>query len=399
MNHDGIVEKAQNVLHRACMPQGIYAAMDATENYRRVWARDAMIAGIAGVMMQDVVVMQGLRNSVITLGKAQGSVGQIPSNVSIDEKGEIAGASFGTLAPRLDSVCWWIIGSAVCQSFQPIDAIEDKVEKAISLLTVWEYNDKGLIYVPMGGNWADEYVTQGYTLYDQLLRARALSLAGAAWGRKEWETKAKQIYQVIQDNYWGEMEATTADSHLYHPEIFQQKTHNARPYWLCSMSPAGYDYRFDLFGNALALTAPIGSAMQAEKVLHFVASQASHTTSHLMPTFFPIIHEKHEEWQSLQKHFLYRFKNMPGKFHNGGIWPMTMGWWGIAAGKWGKKEWVNDILNHLASALFHPATQQYHLNEYIDAFTGQAEGVEDLSFSASGIYMLKATLNGAIPII
>jgi hypothetical protein len=34
----------------------------------------------------------------------------------------------------------------------------------------WEFNNKGLLYVPLSGNWADEYITDGYVLYDQLLR-------------------------------------------------------------------------------------------------------------------------------------------------------------------------------------------------------------------------------------
>jgi hypothetical protein len=29
------------------------------------------------------------------------------------------------------------------------------------------------LYVPLSGNWADEYITDGYVLYDQLLRVWA----------------------------------------------------------------------------------------------------------------------------------------------------------------------------------------------------------------------------------
>jgi hypothetical protein len=32
------------------------------------------------------------------------------------------------------------------------------------------------LYVPLSGNWADEYITDGYVLYDQLLRVWAFVL-------------------------------------------------------------------------------------------------------------------------------------------------------------------------------------------------------------------------------
>jgi hypothetical protein len=54
-----------------------------------------------------------------------------------------------------------------------------KHEANIQMLTsfeAWEFNNKGLLYVPLSGNWADEYITDGYVLYDQLLRVWALKV-------------------------------------------------------------------------------------------------------------------------------------------------------------------------------------------------------------------------------
>src|SRR5574343_1072659 len=49
-----------------------------------------------------------------------------------------------------------------------------EIEKCLTLLESWEFNNRHLVYVPLSGNWADEYITDGYVLYDQLLRIWAL---------------------------------------------------------------------------------------------------------------------------------------------------------------------------------------------------------------------------------
>ena len=88
--------------------------------------------------------------------------------------------SYGGLAGRVDAVTWFIIG--ICQyTFHTKDnslivKYEEVIEKAIQLLDAWEFNNKHLIYVPLSGNWADEYITDGYVLYDQLLRIWALKI-------------------------------------------------------------------------------------------------------------------------------------------------------------------------------------------------------------------------------
>jgi len=40
------------------------------------------------------------------------------------------------------------------------------IEKVVFLLGAWEFNNRGLLYVPATGDWADEYVHNGYILYD-----------------------------------------------------------------------------------------------------------------------------------------------------------------------------------------------------------------------------------------
>ena len=92
--------------------------------------------------------------------------------------GDVVEVSYGGLAGRVDAVTWFIIG--VCQyAFYKkdeafIQKYDSNIQKCLQLLEAWEFNNKHLLYVPLSGNCADEYITDGYVLYDQLLRVWAL---------------------------------------------------------------------------------------------------------------------------------------------------------------------------------------------------------------------------------
>jgi hypothetical protein len=38
------------------------------------------------------------------------------------------------------------------------------IQKCLQFLEAWEFNNKHLLYVSPSGNWADEYITDGYVL-------------------------------------------------------------------------------------------------------------------------------------------------------------------------------------------------------------------------------------------
>lgn len=384
-----LVETAHQVLHRACTPYGIVASVGGEDNYTRVWSRDAVIAGLAGYWAADAKVLQALEQSVLTLLAAQKPQGQLPSNVAVAANGTQAAVSYGTMSARIDAICWWVIGAAAVAPHTTAARRQQLyvgVAKALDLLEALEYNGRGLVYVPMGGNWADEYLTHAYTLYDQLLRAKALQQAAVVWNIDEWQQKAQQVYAVLQTNYYQPQHTAhhpyryrpaASDAHLQLPDL---------PYWLCSITPAGYDTRFDLFANALALLSPIAQPQPAATALAYM-QQLAQQHNGLIPTFYPIIYPHHpEEWAALQAHHLYQFKNQPGCFHNGGIWAMTMGWAGIAAARHQQPQWAQQWLQHLATHLQHPTG--YVLYEYISSVDYQAGGVPNLSFSAAGVIML-----------
>ena len=168
--------KSIELLYNVSSTNGFVASAENTSNYKRVWARDGVICGLAALASGDKKLIDTFKITLETLANNQHEIGTIPSNVMINDK--TTEVSYGGLAGRVDAITWFIIG--ICQyTFHTHDnslivKYEVEIEKALFLLEAWEFNNRHLIYVPLSGNWADEYITDGYVLYDQLLRIWAL---------------------------------------------------------------------------------------------------------------------------------------------------------------------------------------------------------------------------------
>ena len=68
------------LLRALATPQGILASRSAVANYAAVFARDAIMAGVAGLAVGDEQIVTGLRRTLEQLRTLQGPQGQIASN-------------------------------------------------------------------------------------------------------------------------------------------------------------------------------------------------------------------------------------------------------------------------------------------------------------------------------
>ena len=176
---------------------GIRASASDHANYGAVFARDAVMAGIAGLLTDDAAVVSGLTHTLGHLRDLQGGEGQIASNYLLAEH-HAPRVSFGTLVPRLDSPLWYLIGIGLSARAGALDPapFQHSVRRVVHLLDALEYNGRHLLYVPVGGNWADEYIYDGYVLHDQVLRAWALRLVGDTFDEPSWRTKSADIEEI-----------------------------------------------------------------------------------------------------------------------------------------------------------------------------------------------------------
>ena len=104
-----LLPKAQHLLTQLITPDGFLASTQESDNYRRIWTRDSVVCGLAGLLLKDKTLVNGLKASLKTLGDHQHSSGMIPSNVA-PETSEV---SYGSLVGRIDTASWWILGACL----------------------------------------------------------------------------------------------------------------------------------------------------------------------------------------------------------------------------------------------------------------------------------------------
>ncbi len=350
-------------------PAGIHASLSDTANYRAVFARDGVMAGIAGLLLGDATVTAGLVRTLEQLRDLQGAEGQIASNYEVRD-GAPPHVSFGTVVPRVDSATWYLVGVALAAREGAVDpaAFAASVRATVRLLDALEYNGRDLVYVPAGGNWADEYLTEGYILYDQVLRAWGLRLLGTTYGEPAWGEKAERVGARIAERFWPDADA-------------------GRRYPLASYTPIAVRDVFDLAAAALLGVAGVAGAEAVTARALDYAVDAFLARDVLPPAFSPVIEEGDADWPALRRYHLYAFRNRPHEYHNGGVWPIWLGWLALALARTGRPRDLARLRALVADRVAaHPA---YAFDEYLHGVTSTPGGTTRMAYSATGFVFLQ----------
>jgi glycogen debranching enzyme len=389
-------QRSLALLHRCLSPAGFLASPDHVDNYARIWARDGVIAGLAALASGNADLIVGLQRTLDILAQHQGPHGEIPSNVTSD--GEHV--SYGRLVGRVDALLWYVIG--VCAYMQyTIQADREhyrsSIERALFLAGCWEYNNRGLMYTPISGNWADEFVQQGYVLSDQLLYETALQAAGRVFRQQAWLEKARALHQTLAVNYWPRV-ALSDDPHVYHPHAYRHQSEwGESNHWLPAFSPSGYATYFDGLAHALALLTDLGDNDQQAQAERHVQLQEAQIGSALLPAFWPVIQPGNSGWRELQSNHLYgKMKNMPYMYHNGGLWPMLTGLEVMGLVRHGAWERARHLLTAINTANAKGSdNSQWDFAEYQHAQTHLPMGTKHVGWSAAaGILAHQAVWHG-----
>ena len=379
MQHPAAYQHAIALLHKVSTPAGFMAAPAEEDNYKRVWARDATICGLAAIVAHDEKLIATFKASLQTLWAKQHDAGFLPSNVEATS----GSVSYGGTVGRADTASWCIAGLCIYAKFANdlsfAQSLEAQVAKAFSVMDAWEFNGKHLIYVPQSGDWADEYLQHGYVLFDQLLRLWALELASVTFSNAAYAQKAQHIRAAIKANYFYRED----EQHWYAANMIQQKQFAPRHYWWLGFNPAQIYPQFDLQANTLALLMEIGDEVQSSAVL--AHAQHLYTThQRMLPSFWPPVTDADWQMNELKNNYAFRFRNTPGQFHNGGLWPVWNGLFLAALKKYGDNSFANNIA---ASIEFAVAQNDFEFNECFDAATGAACGVKHCAWSAAGVLL------------
>lgn len=396
-------DKAVELLHACSTADGFVASPSHSDNYRRIWARDGAIISLAALLTGDGELIDTACQTLKTLARYQGPHGEIPSNVDpITDR-----ISYGGTTGRVDADLWFIIGCGECWRVTGdndfLETVLPGLEKVRFLLGAWEFNNRGLIYVPLTGDWADEYLHNGYVLYDQLLYLQCqrtlFRVHAAVHGSSDHvlQEKFSRLRHLIRANYWFGGGAASDDA--YHEVLYrkglQAACHCADRHWMPSFSPSGYGYRFDAFANVLASLLGVADDEQRGKVDAFIAGELINDGMPLLPAFHPVIEPLDEDWEHLQMMFSYTFKNKPYEFHNGGLWPMVTGFYVADLAYRHKTREARRYLQaiHRANAMVMDG-EAWGFPEYIHGQKLTPGGVRHLGWSAAGAIIAHRALDG-----
>lgn len=390
LNH--LENQALQLLRDACTDFGIMASPEAQDNYRRLWSRDAMIAGIAALPTEDERVLEGFKASIQTLAAYQHPHGMIPSNLLPGEDNDSPDISYGGLAGRVDATSWFVVGTCLyllhTEEEKLNRTLQPNLLQALEIMDRWEFNGRGLLYTPLSGNWADEYPVQGHTLYDNCLRLWGLELYAEIFDDKERAVQSRIIRERIEINFWPDA-AVSDHPAVYHRRSFEKTAGQNLSHFACAIDPNGYNMYFDAAGHGLVLLLDIAESEQKDKIEAYVSNVFDEVGSDLLPAFWPVIRPGDALWHSLEKNYSFDFKNKPHHFHNGGIWPVWMGLFG-----WGMSRAVSSAIAEkmLEAWMEIEESEELSFYEYITSDTLNPAGKKRLSYSASGLLFLLEAL-------
>ncbi|PKK37948.1 hypothetical protein BWI96_02330 [Siphonobacter sp. SORGH_AS_0500] len=383
-------ERSLHLLQQAATPTGFTAAVHEHDNYKRVWTRDGVITSLAALASQDPALIQTAKATLQTLFDHQHPVGFMPSNVTPGTNA----VSYGGTVGRADNPSWAVIGllfyTLHTEDTTLADQYQPQVQKCLAVLEAWEFNGKGLIYVPQSGDWADEYIQHGYILYDQLLRLWALELAAAYYHDQAYREKAQQIRSLLQVNFWYS-ERTTG---LYAANMVHQMPLVQKPYWLLGFNPARIYPQFDLQANALALLLGLGTPDQKVTLINFIRSSLQ-SQQDLLASFSPAIEEDTFFMEELRHNHAYGFRNFPHEFHNGGLWPVWNGF--LVAGLMAcqEVELAQQVTEYIHRANHkHTSAASFGFYENLHGLSKDPIGVPLCTWSAAGAVIAELSLSG-----
>ena len=366
---------AVDLLHALSGPHGIRASLSSNANYGAVFTRDDVMAGIAGLLLDDPLIILGLVRTLECLRDCQGPEGQIASNYAPGD-GRAPRVSFGTIVPRIDAPLWYLIGVGLAARRGALDplAFRESVNRVVRLLDALEYNGRHLIYIPAGGDWADEYIYEGYILHDQVLRAWALRLVGETFGRTPWHDKANDIGRAITAAYPRPDRAPNVDGGADIPIAAFTPTRSFDVFDLATCTLLGVS------GVAPVMCAPALDWIEAHYLAH----------GKLPPVFHPVIHEGDADWPALQRYQVHGFRNRPHEYHNGGIWPIWLGWLALALALTERRTSLHQLTGAASSVI--GARDDYEFTEYFHGESGVPLGTPHMAYSATGIVFLDLAL-------
>lgn len=348
------------LLHNA---HGDFDALPRTAGwgYAEPYTRDLMIASLGMLITLNETLVSSLRRVLEALAAHQTTLGHIPG---LAHDPEDRGSS--------DTTPLFLIGLALFrEATGERNFLTDAAERALAWLQYQSPDDSGLVAQQPTSDWRDEQWVLGFGLFVNSLVYTALKL----WGRDEQANVVQRLLnQPIVTAGWK-------DAHVHEGLAIPDK-----PYYALWSYKVHNSERFDLVGNSLAVLSGVASRVKANQIVDWVEfqcaalKQTGDLAISLPPCLLPYIHPGDSDW-----HPRYQQFNMPGEYHNGGLWPFAIGFYVAALIAAGRSDLARDKLDMLTELVrpAHEANVTYGFNEWLRAQDGTPQGQDWQTWSAA----------------
>ena len=363
--HKQQIEKAkeaalQVLLHNAYGP---YNKLPRTAGwgYPEPYTRDLMISSLGVLVSGNKKLIGVLRRTLETVAKNQNSLGHIPSLIhDPDDRGS--------------SDCTPLFLMAVGFFRKVMNEpgfLEDQVRKAFGWMEYQSPSGGVLVAQLPTTDWRDEQWVLGYGLFVNTVVYTYLRV----FNQNDRASALRE--QMGRFTIKGE----TQQRHIHEGLVLRYK-----PYYALWSYKVYRSERFDLLGNSLAILSGIASPSRAKELVTWIETECDslrkngELASSLPPNFFPYITRSDPDW--LPRYEKY---NLPGEYHNGGIWPFICGFYIAALVAAGRHKLAEKKLLMLTN-LIQPARVEdveFGFNEWHRSQDGTPQGQDWQSWSAA----------------
>ncbi|BAZ45102.1 neutral invertase [Chondrocystis sp. NIES-4102] len=398
-------------------PIGTEAASDKSSpslNYDQCFVRDFVPAALVFLMRGRNEIVRNFLQETLTLQITEGELGLLqpgrglmPASFKVVGKGEQQSlrADFGDRAigrvTPVDSCFWWLfilrayIKATGEGEFAQTFEMQRGIRLIMELCLCARFDISPTLLVPDGACMIDRRMgISGYPLEIQALFYIALKCAKELLLDNTENNKIIQaidnrlplLNTYIQNNYWLDLKKLN-DIYSYQCEEYGKNASNqfniyseSIPYaelseWLPkkggylvgNVGTSHLDCRFFTLGNLLSILSSLVMPKQGRIIMHTIDKKWDDLVGSMpMKICFPALTGR--DWQILTG---CDPKNRPWSYHNGGNWPVLLGFFVAAAVKMGRVDLVKKALKIATKRL-----SQDKWAEYYDGKNGRLIGKE-----------------------
>lgn len=355
-------------------------------NYRSVWARDGAITIVGTVELDDPDIRTAQKNTLRTLFDHLAPNGQMPANVRIDD-GTPDYSGVGGIC-SIDGGLWAVVAfHAFVRKTGDLEFLAQysgQLRRVMTWLGALDSNNDGLLEIPEAGDWTDLFGRSYHVLYDEVLWYRAtvsysrlLELEKKFDEAAEYLRRSQVLRARILDTFWPSTKPA-ADKAAFTFAQSQASIGDAS-YLLAEITPFGFNWRCDVLGNIQGFIANVLDVDRARTAFKFMWGVGVNDPYPVV-NLYPPVQSGDPDWRP---YYTVNLLNLPGHYHNGGIWPFIGGMWVRFIHRLGLYEVACRELLNLAELNRLGKNQEWEFNEWIHSRTGRPMGKCFQAWSAS----------------